>query len=157
KRPEHVSSAAFSQDGKQLASVGKTVKVWDVASGKELRTFAREEIRGAMLGKVAFSPDGKRLACSSVLPGASVSQNGTVKVWDLASGKEVFALKGPTGYFAFSPDGKRLASGSHMSGMVKVWELTHGQEVFTLRGPTGPLAFSHDSTRVASVSKDGVK
>ncbi len=38
---------------------------------------------------VAFSPDGKRLA--------SASQDGTVKVWDAATGQEILTLKGHTG------------------------------------------------------------
>ena len=56
---------------------------------------------------MAFSPDGQRLA--------SASHDGTVKVWDAATGQETLTLKGHTGVVssvAFSPDGKRLASAS---------------------------------------------
>jgi WD40 repeat protein len=65
---------AFSPDGRRLAAVGGShnggdvVKVWDVASGQELRALP------APASRVAFSPDGQRLLAAA--PG------GAVKVWD---------------------------------------------------------------------------
>jgi len=103
---------------------------------------------------VAFSPDGKRLA--------SVSSDQTVKVWDAATGQELFTLKGHTGTVhtvAFSPDGTRLASASD-DKTVKVWDARTGQEVLTLKGHTTPIwsvAFSPDGQRLASASVDAVK
>ena len=80
---------------------------------------------------MAFSPDGQRLA--------SASEDQTVKIWDSATGKELFALKGHAGWVAsvaFSPDGQRLASAS-MDQTVKIWDSATGKELFALKGHTG--------------------
>jgi WD40 repeat protein len=72
---EVVRSVAYSPDGKTLASLSPgAVKLWDVQTGKE---------RAALPTKsaicVAFSPDGRTLA--------SGSGDGTIRLWDLATGK----------------------------------------------------------------------
>ena len=85
-------------------SSDKTVKLWDVASGRELRTLSGHTDD---VISVAFSPDGKVLA--------SGSRDNTIKLWDVASGRELRTLSGHTNTVlsvAFSPDGKLLASGS---------------------------------------------
>ena len=100
---------------------------------------------------VAFSPDGQRLA--------SASGDQTVKIWDSATGKELFALKGHAGWVnsvAFSPDGQRLASASN-DQTVKIWDSATGKELFALKGHAGmvtSVAFSPDGQRLASASHD---
>ncbi len=74
-----VNSVVFSPDGKTIASASNdtTVKIWDVATGKEIQTLPSE--RSANKGhensvnSVVFSPDGKTIASAS---------RATVKIWN---------------------------------------------------------------------------
>ena len=70
---------------------------------------------------VAWSPDGGRLAPASF--------DGTVRVWDAATGATLAVLEGHTGWVlsvAWSPDGGRLASAS-FDGTVRVWDAATGR------------------------------
>ncbi len=164
---ETISSIAFSVDGQRLVSasggyfgenhpLAGELKVWDVATGKEL--FAIEG-KGAFQS-VCFSPDGQRLAAAS---GGQRKEAGPAKgevtVWDIATRKEVLVLSDhatPVLSVAFSPDGRYGASGES-DGSLRVWQARTGKTVWMRRGHTAPvlgLAFSPDSRHVASASWD---
>ena len=115
-----VNGVAFSPDGSRVASgVDETVQVWETASGRETLTLKGHT---GDVESVAFSPDGSRLASAGsdaveINPDGSrvvdPSGNATVKVWDLATGRETLTIKLYTGLVnsvAFSPDGSRVAT-----------------------------------------------
>jgi len=77
----------------------------------------RLEGHSSIVLSVSFSPDGKTLATGS--------EDKTVKLWDVASGREVQTLQGHSNWVlsvSFSPDGKTLATGSG-DNTVKLWNL----------------------------------
>jgi hypothetical protein len=143
-------SVAFSPDGTRLASASddQTVKLWDAATGQELRALKGHT---STVRSVAFSPDGTRLA--------SASEDRTVKLWDVPSGQELHTLRGHSGQVvsvAFSLDGTRLASASE-DRTVKLWDAALGEELRTFKGHTGSVwsvAFSPNGTRLASSGRD---
>jgi WD40 repeat protein len=66
----------------------------------------------------------------------SASEDRTLRVWELESGRELLTLKGHAGWVqavAVTPDGRRAVSGC-ADGTLKVWELESGRELRTLQG-----------------------
>ncbi len=151
---EAIWSATFSPDGKTLASGGKMVRLWQVSTSRELRSFA-----GGPIERLAFSTDGKTLATAS-------PQYEAVLLWDVATGRELRQFSGHSSVnpcFAFSPNGRVLATGDAL-GPIHLWNLATAKEIRTLGGPMKPdprasyaldvLAFSPDGRSLAAGYSD---
>ncbi len=140
-----VRSVAFSPNGRWLASASasRVVKLWEAATGREVRNLIGHT--------VAFSPDGRWFASAQV--------GGMVRLWDASTWQEVRTLTGhPEGVnaIAFSPSGRQLASASR-DKTLKLWEVATGRDLRTLTGHSRPLrrvAFSPDGNWLASGSED---
>lgn len=146
KTTDGVFSAAFSPDGKQVASSSsQMLQVWNAATGKLLRTI---KTSGAV-NSVAFSPDGKILVSGS---------DEKLQSWDLASGKPLRSWElGKLTSVTFSPDGSRLLAGG-WDNTIKELDPATGKLLRTLTGHSGKvnsLAYSRDGRSIVSGSDDG--
>jgi RNA polymerase sigma factor (sigma-70 family) len=137
--------AAIGPRTKGTNNCDGTLRVWDLATGKELWSFPFP--KGWYGTGHAFAPDGKRLVTSA---GEHYFQ-----VWDLATGREAARSPVPLGphgaaeasAVAFSPDGKRFAT-ARRDGRLDLWD--------TATGKAGLLFAAHrDAVRAVAVSPDG--
>jgi RNA polymerase sigma factor (sigma-70 family) len=120
---------AVLPDGRSLASIGRTVKVWDLATGKLLREFGPIGGGREPYGRPAVSPDGRSLA----FPGLHA-----LDVWDLTTGRLAYStpLNGiMRPIYAYSPDGRLLVSGAD------------NRELIIRDAATGKLLRSNDAHR----------
>jgi RNA polymerase sigma factor (sigma-70 family) len=141
-----VDYVRYLPGGKTLLSMGgDSVRIWDVATGEQVRELPRETI--GMPDPVApLSPDGKLLV--------TVGESG-IGLVDVATGKKTRTL-GSGGYTAarWSPDGKLIAAHTRdLPGAVEVLEVATGRQLWSKsfdRLPLFVLAFSPDgSTLIA--------
>ena len=120
------------------ASSDRTLRLWDLESGKALRTF---EGHTGSVRAAAVTPDGRRAV--------SASDDRTLRVWDLESGKTLHTLKGHTDTVravAVTPDGRHAVSAS-LDDTLRLWDLESGQTAHVRR----PYGLGH----AVAITPDG--
>ncbi|MFN6454393.1 MAG: ribosome assembly protein 4 [Nostoc sp. EfeVER01] len=145
-----VISVAFSPNRQQLASASydKTIKIWDVSSGKLLKTLTGHS---ESVYSVVYSPNGQQLA--------SASTDKTIKIWDVSSGKLLKTLTGHSNSVisvVYSPNGQQLASAGD-DKTIKIWDVSSGKLLKTLTGHSSEVVsvvYSPNGQQLASASYD---
>jgi WD40 repeat protein len=153
------SFLAFMRDGKSLVSAGedKVVRIWDIASGKTIRTILGQVSDDGEIYAAALSPDEHYLAVGGSL--AARPDSGVIRIHDFRTGEVLALLKGHTDTveaLAFSADGRWLASGSE-DNTVRVWDTAGWKPIQTLSGHRWgvyAVAFSPDGRTLVSGSLD---
>ena len=161
---EPVYAVSLSPDGKYVltGSFDKTLKLWDRATGKKIRTLDGPQGHQQLVLCAAFSPDGRKFA--------SGGSDNTAKIWDTPildplqpithfgsvtifpssfgktlllerAGAETPAKNLPhpnlVDAVAFNPGGTQLATGGH-DGMVRIWDVAKGQQIREIKAHATP-------------------
>jgi WD40 repeat protein len=146
----------FSPDGSFLATADSgAAHLWDTRSGKRVRSYITSPRPAATAGslkgvidRVAFSPDGKRLATAT---------SDYVPVWDVRNGLELYRTKAghsTPGSLAFNVDGTKIAW-ANWNDEIRLWAYAKAKKPAILKTPStyGHVAFRPDFNR-AHVSRN---
>jgi WD40 repeat protein len=147
-----IYSLAFTPDGKHVVtgSGDHNIKVWDSATGKEVKSFGGPSGHQNLVLSVSISRDGGLIA--------SGGSDNKALIWDFPSSGPLRAIAKTEGarVLAVSPDGTKLAGGDK-DGHVKIWNSADGKELFKLEGHRGPitgLTFSGNGQLLVSCGDD---
>ncbi|MDI7276173.1 MAG: protein kinase, partial [Anaerolineae bacterium] len=132
---ERAKRLIIAPDGRRVLAGNGIVSVSDLASGKRLCQWRAELL--------AITPDGHRAV--------STGERGTLRVWDLESGKGI-ELEGHTDWVlavTVAPDG-RFAASTSRDDTVRIWDLASGACLYVLEEKRGPIAITPDGRNLFS-------
>jgi WD40 repeat protein len=162
----------FTVSGSRFAAVGPTggetpttaLKVWDLATGKELCSVPCGDRR---VSSLHFSHDGKRLAATALTTvqaadgGAAPMRDDRAVVWDAVTGAEIVSLSLKGGSIwsqALNADGTRLVHVGNPAFGIRVYDVATGKQVSAFPAPQLPnkrCTFNPDGSRLLVESVSG--
>jgi WD40 repeat protein len=157
-RVRDIDSIAITPDAERIitASADYSLKIWELKQikiGKTGQIIVKPSLYKDLIGhadevkSVVITPDGKRAI--------SGSKDGTVKVWDIATGKEVHTFNcqpadsstvSRIGIITLSSDGKQVFSVNERNPEIKIWDIESQQDATTLDLGTGSISFGDGLT-----------
>lgn len=130
-----VEGVALSQDGNFVATAcfDKTVRLFEAASGKEVRTYGGQQGHSGQVLCVAFNPKGDQLV--------SGGADNFARIWDVPVSfpSQTIATSGAATCLAIAADGKTFGVGG-VEGLVRVFPLGEEKGALELKGHTGTVS-----------------
>jgi WD40 repeat protein/uncharacterized caspase-like protein len=148
---------SYTTDGRLVGAgiVEKKLKLWDLTtkqSERELGSTAKD------YSPIKFSRNGRVVA---------LAEGYTIKLWEVATGRELPTLKVPNNgvfveyggtFVGFTVDGKRIASGGFGTPTL-IWETETGKQIQQMKGRSNmayAVAFSADGNQLAAGGRTGL-
>lgn len=155
QHPHKVLSVGWSPDGRRLAAgcLDANIHLWDTDNGQKWREFPGH--RGAV-AEVLFLDDEQVLA--------SVSWDGTTRLWDTHTGRSLVSMAGGASFLKFNPKARRLGGHYREWGHLELYEVALPAAVRTFaESPPEPavgltfVGFSPDGRWLVSCATNGVQ
>jgi RNA polymerase sigma factor (sigma-70 family) len=137
----HIRSVAFAPDGQTVAAAGRSIRLYDPATGRE-----RLHIDRGAVG-LHFAADGKTL---------TAAVGGLICRWDAATGKPLTpdaASDGPVDQMLTTPDARRLITHDE-TGAAHIWDAVTGKHLRGLEMSWQRMALSPDGRLLAWLVAD---
>jgi WD40 repeat protein len=163
KSADQIWSLAFTTDGSKVVAGSRDsgAFLWDARTGRLLQTFLYEGLAGHVhVASVAVSHNGSTviggLAQHAVSSGDTGPEHG-IKVWNAATGKLRFTLRGPNGGIGgltFSADDRWIVSAS-FDGTINYWSSETGRRALTFMMAKGGRWFALTESGLFAASPGG--